>query len=138
MADGCFPTASTELCSIRPGRRPYGLEAKAFSSWWKLAFTYDHFYFPPFVKGGLGGFFEMPRRILLYNNKLKYRARFLRKNMTESEQKLWSRLRGKQLLGVQFYRQKPIGNFIVDFFAPKAELLVEVDGSQHSEEHNRR
>ena len=53
--------------------------------------------------------------------------------MTNSERVLWSRLRGKQLLGVQFYRQKPIGNYIVDFFAPKAKLVVEVDGSQHME-----
>jgi very-short-patch-repair endonuclease len=37
----------------------------------------------------------------------------------------------KQILGVQFFRQKPIGNFIVDFFAPRAKLVVEVDGSQH-------
>jgi len=37
----------------------------------------------------------------------------------------------KQLLGVQFYRQKPIGEHIVDFFAPGAKLVVEVDGSQH-------
>jgi very-short-patch-repair endonuclease len=40
-------------------------------------------------------------------------------------------LRRKQLLGVQFYRQKPIGAYIVDFFAPSARLVVEVDGSQH-------
>jgi len=53
--------------------------------------------------------------------------------MTDSEQILWSRLRGKQLLGVQFYRQKPIGNCIVDFFAPRTKLVVEVDGSQHME-----
>jgi very-short-patch-repair endonuclease len=42
-------------------------------------------------------------------------------------------LRGKQLAGVQFYRQKPIGNYIVDFYAPKARLVVEIDGSQHLE-----
>lgn len=48
---------------------------------------------------------------------------------------LWSRLRRKQLLGVQFYRQKPIGNYVVDFFAPRAGLVVEVDGSQHMEDH---
>jgi very-short-patch-repair endonuclease len=53
--------------------------------------------------------------------------------MTEAERVLWSRLRGKQLLGVQFYRQKPIGPFIVDFFAPGASLVVEADGSQHLE-----
>jgi very-short-patch-repair endonuclease len=51
--------------------------------------------------------------------------------MTESERVLWSRLRGKQLSGIQFYRQKPIGEYIVDFYAPKAKLVVEVDGSQH-------
>ena len=79
----------------------------------------------------------MPRGFLSYNSKLKEAARYLRKNMTESERELWSRLRGKQLLGVQFYRQKPIGNFIVDFFAPKAKLVVEVDGSQHAEEDHR-
>ena len=51
--------------------------------------------------------------------------------MTDSEVRLWSRLRRKQLLGVQFYRQRPIGKYIVDFFAPKANLVIEVDGSQH-------
>lgn len=74
--------------------------------------------------------------MLKYNSNLKTISRHLRKNMTESEQALWSRLRGKQLLGVQFYRQKPIGKFIVDFFAPKGRLVVEVDGSQHSEDHH--
>ena len=73
----------------------------------------------------------MQKRLLRYSGKLKEVARTLRGNMTESEQVLWSRLRGKQLLGVQFYRQKPVGNYIVDFFAPRAELVVEVDGSQH-------
>ena len=76
----------------------------------------------------------MPKQILKYNRNLKNTARHLRKDMTKSEQALWSRLRGKQLLGVQFYRQKPIGNYIVDFFAPKGKLVVEVDGSQHAEE----
>jgi len=51
--------------------------------------------------------------------------------MTNSEQALWARLRGKQLKDIQFYRQRPIGNAIVDFYAPKAKLVVEVDGSQH-------
>ena len=39
----------------------------------------------------------------------------------------------KQLAGVQFYRQKPIGGYIVDFYAPKAKLVIEIDGSQHLE-----
>lgn len=66
-----------------------------------------------------------------YAKGLKNSARCLRQNMTDSEQRLWSRLRGKQLLGVQFYRQKPLGPYIVDFYAPKVTLVVEVDGSQH-------
>ena len=53
--------------------------------------------------------------------------------MTECERLLWSRLRRKQLEGVQFYRQKPIGDYVVDFYAPAAKLVVEVDGSQHKE-----
>jgi len=69
--------------------------------------------------------------MLRYNVNLKDRARELRKNLTDSERALWSRLRGKQLMGVQFYRQKPLGNFIVDFFAPRKKLVIEIDGSQH-------
>ena len=61
----------------------------------------------------------------------KNKARQLRKNLTDSENGLWSRFRNKQLLGIQFYRQKPIGEHVVDFFAPRAKLVVEVDGSQH-------
>jgi very-short-patch-repair endonuclease len=54
--------------------------------------------------------------------------------MTDSERLLWSRIRRKQLKGYQFYRQKVIGNYIVDFCCPAAKIIVEVDGSQHSEE----
>ena len=70
--------------------------------------------------------------MLNYNANLKDQARQLRKNLTDSEKALWSRLRNKQLLGIQFYRQKPIGEYIVDFFAPRVKLVVEVDGSQHT------
>ena len=68
-----------------------------------------------------------------YNRKLKERARQLRRQMTDSERALWKRLRRKQVQAVQFYRQKLIGNYIVDFYAPKAKIVVEVDGSQHME-----
>jgi very-short-patch-repair endonuclease len=71
--------------------------------------------------------------MLKYNAHLKDKARLLRRNLTDSEAALWSRLRNKQLLGIQFYRQKPIGRHIVDFFAPRARLVVEVDGAQHLE-----
>lgn len=69
--------------------------------------------------------------MLSYNANLKDKARQLRKNLTDSERALWSHLRNKQVLGIQFYRQKPLGDYIVDFFAPRAKLVVEVDGSQH-------
>ena len=71
--------------------------------------------------------------MLRYRRNLKNQSRELRKNMTDSERVLWSRLRRKQLLGVQFFRQKPIGPYIVDFYAAKGRLVIEVDGSQHME-----
>jgi very-short-patch-repair endonuclease len=59
--------------------------------------------------------------------------------MTDAEQLLWFHVRRKQLLGIQFYRQKPVGPFIVDFYAPAVKLVLELDGSQHFEgEHARR
>lgn len=69
--------------------------------------------------------------MLKYNPQLKTRARTLRTDVTDAEQRLWSRLRRKQILAIQFYRQRPIGNYIVDFYAPKARLVIEVDGAQH-------
>jgi len=71
--------------------------------------------------------------MLNYNPKLKPLARRRRAEMTESEKKLWFYLRNKQL-GIHFYRQKSIGNYIVDFYAPKAKLVIEVEGSQHLED----
>jgi len=62
---------------------------------------------------------------------LKKYSRRLRKEMTDAEKLLWSRLRGKQLKGLQVYRQKPIGRFVVDFYCSKAKLVVELDGVQH-------
>jgi very-short-patch-repair endonuclease len=88
------------------------------------------------VKGGLGGIFFKGLPMLRYDNHLKDTSRLLRKNMTDSERLLWSRLRRKQIAGMQFYRQKPIGKYIVDFYAPKAKLVIEVDGSQHMESEN--
>lgn len=66
-----------------------------------------------------------------YNKNLKLPSRDLRSNMTDVEQLLWSRLRRKQILGLQFYRQKPILNFIVDFYCSAANLVIECDGGQH-------
>ncbi len=71
--------------------------------------------------------------MLPYNSKLKPKARILRSNMTDAEQFLWARLRRKQILDVSFYRQKPIGQFIVDFYAPRVGLVIELDGGQYLE-----
>jgi len=71
-----------------------------------------------------------------YKENLKQLSRNLRNNMTDAEKKLWMHLKNKQMHGIQFYRQKPIGPFIVDFFAPACMLVIEVDGSQHFEPEN--
>ena len=68
-----------------------------------------------------------------YNPVLKPFSRNLRSDMTDAEQLLWSRLRRKQILGLQFYRQKPLANYIVDFYCAAANLVIELDGSQHFE-----
>src|SRR3972149_11874035 len=69
--------------------------------------------------------------MLSYNKNLKQYARDLRNNMTDAERHLWSKIRMRQLCGCQFYRQKIIGDYIVDFFCPRAKLVIEVDGGQH-------
>ncbi|MDP2196485.1 MAG: endonuclease domain-containing protein [Rhodocyclaceae bacterium] len=62
------------------------------------------------------------------------RAKSLRTNQTDAEQRLWHHLRAHRFMGIKFKRQKPVGNYIVDFvcFAPK--LVVEIDGGQHAEQ----
>ena len=66
-----------------------------------------------------------------YNPKLKELARNLRKNCPLSEVLLWRRLRKKQILGCDFHRQKPIDEFIVDFFCAHLNLVIEIDGETH-------
>lgn len=74
----------------------------------------------------------MPRRkIIPYNPKLKQLARNLRNNSTKSEIILWTHLKGKQMQGYDFHRQKPIGNYIVDFFCNELSLAIEIDGDSH-------
>lgn len=74
-----------------------------------------------------------------YYKALKQPSRELRTQMTEAEEALWQRVRRKQICGLHFYRQKPLLSFIVDFYCPKAKLVIELDGSQHYErEHQAR
>jgi very-short-patch-repair endonuclease len=76
--------------------------------------------------------------LLPYDKRLKPNSRNLRSNMTDAEQHLWQRLRRKQINGWQFYRQKPLGSYIVDFYCAAAHLVVELDGSQHFTDNHQR
>jgi len=69
-----------------------------------------------------------------YRKSLKTNSQKLRNTPTDAEQRLWQRLRYKQVAGFPFNRQKPISNYIVDFYCAKAKLVVEIDGAQHVEE----
>jgi very-short-patch-repair endonuclease len=75
---------------------------------------------------------------IYYNPKLKQLARNLRNNSTLSEVLLWNELKRKQLKGYQFLRQKPIGNFIVDFYCSKLRLAIEIDGDSHQSPGNKK
>ena len=61
------------------------------------------------------------------------RARNLRRNQTVAEKALWLRLRDKQLEGLKFRRQHPIGSYIVDFVNLDKRLIIEIDGGHHNE-----
>jgi very-short-patch-repair endonuclease len=63
-----------------------------------------------------------------------YRARYLRNNMSETERRVWSRLRNRQVGEYKFRRQAPVGPYFVDFLCVSARLAVEVDGPFHEEE----
>jgi very-short-patch-repair endonuclease len=71
------------------------------------------------------------RKIIPYNPKLKELARELRNNSTKAEIILWLKLKSKQMYGYDFHRQKPIDNYILDFFCQELMLGVEVDGYSH-------
>ncbi|MFA5556998.1 MAG: endonuclease domain-containing protein [Flavobacteriaceae bacterium] len=71
------------------------------------------------------------RKIIPYNPNLKEFARQLRNNSTKAEIILWQKLKRKQMYGYDFHRQKPIDNYIVDFFCHELMLAIEVDGYSH-------
>jgi very-short-patch-repair endonuclease len=60
-------------------------------------------------------------------------ARKLRRQETDAERKLWSRIRGKQFLGLKFRRQVPVCGYVADFLCHEARLIIELDGGQHAE-----
>ena len=73
----------------------------------------------------------MPRKIIPYNSNLKELARKLRNDSTLGEALLWNEIKGKKLHGYDFQRQKPLLNYIVDFYCYELALVIEVDGIYH-------
>jgi len=73
----------------------------------------------------------MTHKFLPYDPRLKGIARMLRNNMTLAEILLWNHLKQNKLLGYDFHRQKPIAEFVVDFYCPKLSLTIEIDGDSH-------
>jgi very-short-patch-repair endonuclease len=71
------------------------------------------------------------REIIPYNPKLKELARELRNNSTKSEIILWKELKGKFEGKYDFHRQKPLDNYIADFFCHELKLVIEIDGESH-------
>ncbi len=59
------------------------------------------------------------------------RCRQLRRAMTDAERHLWQRLRGRAVAGAKFRRQHEFGPYVLDFFCPERDLVVEADGGQH-------
>lgn len=59
-------------------------------------------------------------------------AKQLRKNQNDAEKLLWAKLRNRRFSGVKFRRQQPIGKYIVDFVSYEVNLIIELDGGQHS------
>jgi very-short-patch-repair endonuclease len=76
----------------------------------------------------------MKRPVIPYNPHLKPLAKKLRQHMTFSEVKLWNELKNGKMLGYDFDRQRPISNYIVDFYCTDLQLAIEVDGITHAGE----
>jgi very-short-patch-repair endonuclease len=68
---------------------------------------------------------------ILNNPKTRVLRNQLRKNQTDAEQLLWSKLRNKQMNGLKFFRQFGIDRYITDFYCPKLKLAIEIDGGGH-------
>lgn len=64
---------------------------------------------------------------------LRGNAKALRRNMTETEKKLWRVRRGHRLENISFRRQMPIAGYVADFASPGYKLIIELDGSRHGE-----
>jgi very-short-patch-repair endonuclease len=71
-----------------------------------------------------------PSRLRRQNLKTEF-ARHLRSEMTDAERRFWAVLRSKQIAGLRFRRQQPVGPYVADFYCSAAKLVIELDGDQH-------
>ena len=78
------------------------------------------------------------RKIIPYDKGLKAFARQLRNQSTQAEIKLWQYLKGRQLKGFRFHRQKPLLKYIADFYCYELQLVIELDGCTHDFEDTQR
>ncbi|PIO46837.1 hypothetical protein B5P45_00595 [Phyllobacterium zundukense] len=69
-------------------------------------------------------------------SRIRKNAKSMRHALTDAELKLWNSLRAHRLMGLSFKRQMPIAGYIVDFACPSVRLIIELDGSQHADDHN--
>ena len=88
---------------------------------------------PPPLEGGGRGEGSSAESSTTEKIRLLNHARTMRQVPTPAERRLWRALRNRQLHGLRFRRQAPIGPFIVDFFCPECCLIVEVDGATHAD-----
>jgi very-short-patch-repair endonuclease len=77
---------------------------------------------------------EDPSSLSRSRERVRVRARSLRKDQTDAEALLWSKLRSRQLLGLKFRRQHPLGSYFADFACIEIGLIVELDGGQHAKD----
>jgi very-short-patch-repair endonuclease len=75
--------------------------------------------------------FKSRRKIISYNPALKEKSRQLRNDSTKTEILFWAFLKSRQLRGYDFHRQKPIDDYVVDFFCNELMLAIEIDGASY-------
>jgi very-short-patch-repair endonuclease len=90
--------------------------------------------FPSLDKGRAGEGFAFDSAYLPYNKNLTALARENRSNPTAAENRIWQKvLRMRQFADYKFLRQKPVGDYIVDFYCAGLQLVIEIDGDSHAE-----
>lgn len=109
--------------------------AQAIFNEWFVEFEFPSSGGVPVGRGGVIPRATQNYHSLPYNPKLKDRAKELRKAGNLAEVLLWLQIKNKQFFGLDFDRQKIIGNYIVDFYCANIGLVVEIDGSSHNDKY---